>query len=327
MLWSVFSISNEILVIQGFTTSFWCLMTKKQGPWGRFCSQILPWKLAACTSVRLSPRGVAVQLIWTLNLRTLFKLVYRLLRNSAEKEADSSSSHLERGCQAAEVAETTSIQKLPPSNLITARPRAETAAFAALALVTVPSGYNDRATSPHLSHKDPSTARMLLGEGRGSRATQPQQLGYHYLRLSLDRNLQDFSRISSGFHMAYRTTHLHTPGWTCQVFKTTTAPNNPLLFATASLASPQSRRKKGRGLSQAGESHWGKCWQQFSEPIYAISHQFVFLQQQSWAASGWDEGRRTAVIEGKWKGVGEQVWEQLCRWISSHKGDKLQPST
>lgn len=251
MLWSVFSASNEILVIQGFTTSFWCLLTKKQGPWGRFCSQILPWKLAARTLVRFFPKGDAAQLTWTLNLGTLSQLAYRLLRNSAKKEADSSSSHPERGCQTAEAAETT-------SNLITDRPRAKTAAFVALALVTVSAHQvliiMTAAKSPHHSYRDPSTANKLLEEDRGSRTTQPQELGYHYLRRSLGQKPPGFQQDFTGFHMARCITHLHSLlAGHDKGFRTTTVLNNTLLFTAASLASPQCRRSKGEDCPKRGK--------------------------------------------------------------------------
>lgn len=169
MLWSIFSVSNEILVTQGFATRFWCFLTKRQGPWGRFYSRnILPWKLAAHKLMRFSQKeGCCSANMSSLNLGTLFKLVYRLLWNSAEKETDSSSSLPEGGSQTAEAAENT-------SNLIIDIPRvvswAKTPASTVLALVTVSAHQGliitIAAKSPHLSYRDPSTANMLLDEER-----------------------------------------------------------------------------------------------------------------------------------------------------------------
>lgn len=182
---------------------------------------------------------------------TLSKLANRLLRNSAKKEADSSSSHPERGCQTAEAAETT-------SNLIIDRPRAKTAAFVALALVTVSAHQvliiMTAAKSPHHSYRDPSTANKLLEEDRGSRTTQPQELGYHYLRRSLGQKPPGFQQDFTGFHMAHCITDLqsllagHDKG-----FRTTTVQNNTLLFTAASLASPQCRRSKGEDCPKRGK--------------------------------------------------------------------------
>lgn len=175
MLWSVFSISNEILVVQGFTTSFRCLLTKKQGPWGRFCSQIFPWKLAGCTLVRFFPKGDAAQLIWALNLGTLFKLVYRLLRNSAEKEADSSSSHPERGCQeTAEEAEITSIQP-DYRDTQSSNPSLCSVSISDSQCPSSPDS-NDSSKIPTPFLQSPQQSKHAVRAG--SRATQPQELGY-----------------------------------------------------------------------------------------------------------------------------------------------------
>lgn len=114
MLWSILSVSNEIFVIQGFTTSFWCLLTKRQRPWGRFCSwKILSWKLATHKLMRFSQkRRCCSASMNPLNLRTLSKLKHKLLWNSVEKETDSSSSHPES--QALEAAENTSALTINP---------------------------------------------------------------------------------------------------------------------------------------------------------------------------------------------------------------------
>lgn len=162
MLWSIFSVSNEILVIQSFTTSFWCLLTKRQGPWGRFCSwKILPWKLAAHKLMRLSQKGgMLLHSMSSLNLGSLSKLIYRLLWNSAEKKTDSSSSHPEGGCQTAEAAEgrprVVSWAKAPASRA----PASVTASAHQGLIIAI------AAKSPQLSYRDPGTANLLLEEER-----------------------------------------------------------------------------------------------------------------------------------------------------------------
>lgn len=66
---------------------------------------------------------------------TLFKLVFRLLSNSAEKEADSSSSLPESGSQNAEAAENTSNLGIDRLRVVSGT---RTPTSTALALVTVP---------------------------------------------------------------------------------------------------------------------------------------------------------------------------------------------
>lgn len=108
------------------------------------------------------------------------------------------------------------------------------------------------AKSPHLSCWDPSTANMLLELERGSRATQPQVLDYHYLRSSLGQKPPGFQQDFTGNHLAHHTTLLQSLlAGHAKCFQTTTAQNN--IFCL--LQPPQGRRRRGRGLSQAGETH------------------------------------------------------------------------
>lgn len=299
MLWSILSVSNEIFVIQGFTTSFWCLLTKRQRPWGRFCSwKILSWKLATHKLMRFSQkRRCCSASMNPLNLRTLSKLKHKLLWNSVEKETDSSSSHPES--QALEAAENTSALTINP--VCCHGLKHQPPQCLAINENQCPSktDFNDGSKiTQRLQH-----SKFTVDKKRLQSCPVPGPgVSQHWGRL-WDRNLWDQGARSNGPCC----TPSVTVGWTQSVAKPLQWKKKKKrhhLPPAAFLASANrgGRRKGWEDCPKWGNTHWSTNWQQFGETIHAISCPYFFFQQQTQGVLVWegDCGSRRE-IKRRWR--------------------------